>query len=189
MKKMFHIPTEYMDVLNSITVNGNVAPAKALEISLAEAQENLKKGYLAAICEDAAGNLFLSVFSIPSVKAMVTYELRLAMIGEQPTKYVDTVLSHNAKNIERMYKEYSDCMYEDTADALSVLDDIEMRYNKGEYSGYDDPDYIEYLIKRSRKLIASTRTDLEPWERKKTFRELTEICKYCRFVFMYRPHF
>lgn len=186
MKKMYHIPTEYIDVLNSITVKGKVDSAKALEISLTEL-DNLKKGYLVAICEDAMGNLFRSVFSIPDVKAMATCELRLAMIGEQPTKYVDTVLAHNAKNIEHMYKEYADCMYEDTSDALSVLDDIEQRYNKGEYSEYDDPDYIEYLIKRSRKLIASSRTDLEPWERKKTFRELTEICNYCKFVFTYHP--
>lgn len=186
MKKMYHIPTEYIDVLNSITVKGKVDSAKALEISLAEA-DNLKKGYLIAVCKDGLGNLFDIAFSLPSVKVMAAGEVRLAITGEQPTKYVDTVLSHNTKNIEHMYKEYADCMYEDTADALSVLDDIEQRYNKGEYRKYDDPDYIEYLIKRSRKLIASKRRDLEHWERKKTFIELTQICNYCKFVFIYHP--
>lgn len=187
MKKLFNISTEYSDVLTSITVNGKVDSDKALEISLAEAQDNLKKGRLIAICEDAMGNLFSSLFFIPSVKVMAACEVRLAMIGEQPTKYVDTVFSHNAKNVEQMYKEYTDCMYEDTNDALSVLDDIEKRYTAGEYSEYDDPDYIEYLIKRSRKLIASNRNDPAPRDRSKPFRELTEICNYCRFVFMYRP--
>lgn len=188
MKKTFHIPTEYIDVLTSITVKGKVDSAKAVEISLSQ-MDNSKKGYLVAICKDAMGNLFSSAFSIPDVKTMATCELRLAIIGEQPTKYVDTVLSHNTKNLEHMYKEYADCMYEDTADALSVLDDIEQQYNKGKYRKYDDPDYIEYLIKRSRKLIASKRRDLNHWERKKTFIELTQICNYCEFVFMYRPYF
>lgn len=187
MTKMFHIRTEYTDMLNSITVNGKVDSNEALKISLAEAEACLKKGRLYAICEDAMGNLFSSLFFIPSVKAMAACEVRLAMIGEQPTKYVDMVLSHNANNIEHMYKEYADCMYEDTNDALSVLDDIEKRYAEGEYSEYDDPDYIEYLIKRSRKLIASNRDDLAFWEQNKPFRELTAICNYCRFVFIYRP--